>query len=324
MNATPFDSAIPFLSQALDIEQARPVLARQLGEIELHNARLTRHKPGRRCLIEYDAMTPAGPLTVIGKIRAKGLDARTHATLTTAWQAGVAVPEPLGLAPEFQMLLQRKAPGVPLTALLSGPRGVAHAHAAAGIIHQLHQASIPTDRRHTLADELQILHERLPAVAQQHPAWTERLKHLLAACDGLARTIPAPVGGARGVHRDFYADQVLVDGDCLLLLDFDLYCEGDPALDIGNFAAHIIEQSLREHGTPDALVDREKALVSHYLSLSGDECEHQQSVAVWTTLSLVRHIWISTRIPERCHVTGTLLDLCEQRLACCHDRIALR
>src|SRR5437773_3836244 len=29
------------------------------------------------------------------------------------------------------------------------------------------------------------------------------------------------------------------------LLDFDLYCQGDPALDIGNFVGHLTEQSLR-------------------------------------------------------------------------------
>src|SRR2546426_9353652 len=38
---------------------------------------------------------------------------------------------------------------------------------------------------------------------------------------------------------------VIVNGERLFLLDFDLYCEGDPALDIGNFLGHITEQSLR-------------------------------------------------------------------------------
>ncbi|MDQ3548329.1 MAG: aminoglycoside phosphotransferase family protein, partial [Chloroflexota bacterium] len=88
MSAALLDPAIPYLSQALDIEQVRPVLARQLGEIDLHSAQLIRHKPGRRCLIEYGATSPAGSLTFIGKIRAKGLDTRTHATLTVCEQVG--------------------------------------------------------------------------------------------------------------------------------------------------------------------------------------------------------------------------------------------
>ncbi len=319
MSATPFDPAIPSLGQALDIEQARRVLARQLGSIDIIAARLVRHKPGRRALIEYDAVLPAGPLTIVGKIRAKGLDTRTHATLLGAREAGLPVPEPLGLVPELQMQLQRKESGVQLTGELAGPRGLDLAQAAAEIAHQLHQAGIPTSRRHTLDDEMRILHDRLPLVGERHPYWADRLARVLDASDRLAATIPEPAGGKVGIHRDYYADQLLVDGDRVVLLDFDLYCAGDPALDIGNFAAHIIEQSLRELGSPVALADRERALVERYLALAGPG--HQQAVAGYITLSLVRHIWISTRIPERHHITGQLLDFCEQRLQNVRDRI---
>ena len=45
----------------------------------------------------------------------------------------------------------------------------------------------------------------------------------------------------------------------LYLLDFDLYCLGDPALDAGNFIAHVTEQSLRELGDATALAPVEEA-----------------------------------------------------------------
>jgi aminoglycoside phosphotransferase (APT) family kinase protein len=316
MTTAILDPAIPFLDRALDPSQALPVLARQLGEHVLHSARLIRHKPGRRALIEYDASTPTGRLTIIGKVRAKGLDVRTHATMVAARRAGVPVPEPLGLVPEFQMLLQCKEPGIPLTELLDGPRGEHLAEAAAELVHQLHRAAVPAERVHTLADEVRILHERLAIVAEHHPGWEPRLTRILDAVDGLAATIPAPSDRLTGIHRDFYADQVLVDGDRLILLDFDLYCAGDPALDIGNFAAHIIEQSLREHGRPAALVGRERAFVDRYLTLAG--VEQRRAVEAYTTLSLVRHIWISTRIAERNRLTETLIELSEQRLGIVH------
>lgn len=63
-----------------------------------------------------------------------------------------------------------------------------------------------------------------------------------------------------GIHHDFYGDQVIVMGDRLWLLDLDLYCQVHPALDMGNFIAHITEFSLREWGNPAALADRETAL----------------------------------------------------------------
>jgi aminoglycoside phosphotransferase (APT) family kinase protein len=162
-----------------------------------------------------------------------------------------------------------------------------------------------------MADELRILHERLPAVAGQHPAWAERIARVLAACDRLgAATPPARV---TGIHRDFYADQVLVDGPDLYLVDFDLYCAGDPALDVGNFLGHITEQSLRTLGDPAALADREAALTEHFLALAGEAA--RPAVRAYRTLTLARHIALSTQFPDRRHLTAALLELCEQELS---------
>ena len=47
------------------------------------------------------------------------------------------------------------------------------------------------------------------------------------------------------VHRDFYHDQVIADGDVCRLVDLDLVAVGDPALDIGNFLAHLIDECWR-------------------------------------------------------------------------------
>ena len=98
----------------------------------------------------------------------------------------------------------------------------------------------------------------------------------------------------------------------LFLLDLDLYCEGDPALAGGNFTAHLVEQSLRTRGDPRGLADREEALVERFLELSGTQ--RRDAVAVYETLSLARHIQISTRIPERRATAEAVLELCEERL----------
>src|SRR5206468_12183180 len=99
-----------------------------------------------------------------------------------------------------------------------------------------------SDLTHTMDDELHILHECLPLVAQQKPACAKRIERILSACDRLAATVPKPK--PCGIHRDFYPAQVIVEGSQLYLIDFDLYCTGDPALDVGNFVGHITEQSL--------------------------------------------------------------------------------
>jgi hypothetical protein len=212
--------------------------------------------------------------------------------------------------PELQMWVQRKVAGEPATHLLAGPGGTALAWRIAEAAHRLHRSSVTPRRTHTMADELRILHERLPLVAADRPEWAGRIERVIRACDRLGASLPrvAPTG----IHRDFYADNVLVDGPRLYLLDLDLYCEGDPGLDIGNFLAHIEEYSLRTWGDPDRLSAVEQALEERFVELSGEGV--RPSVRAYTTLTLVRHIHISTLFERRTHTTTALLDLCEERL----------
>ena len=103
----------------------------------------------------------------------------------------------------------------------------------------------------------------------------------------------------------------------LFLIDFDLHCEGDPGLDIGNFLGHITEQSLRALGDPQALADREQALEERFVALSGEAT--RAAVQAYATLTLVRHIHLSTLFPERRPFTSRLLELCEERLGHGHQ-----
>jgi thiamine kinase-like enzyme len=115
-----------------------------------------------------------------------------------------------------------------------------------------------------------------------------------------------------GIHRDFYPDQVLVGGEHLYLLDFDLYCEGDPALDIGNFVGHMREYGLRTTGSPDAFKEHEQAMVERFVQLSSEAT--RQRIEVYSLLTLARHVYLSTQFPERQSHTESLLGLCEEEL----------
>jgi len=108
-----------------------------------------------------------------------------------------------------------------------------------------------------------------------------------------------------------------VNGERLFLLDFDLYCEGDPALDIGNFLGHITEQSLRTLGDAGALADREQAMEERFVALSGAA---PAAVRAYATLTLVRHVYLSTLFPERRPFIQSLIELCEERLGVTRHR----
>ena len=324
------DAALPTLALALDPTAVRrefkhglPRLAGREGRVSVRSARVIRHKPGRRCVIAYDVRVkwpdrPRQEATLIGKVRSRRYGNEPFRLLEAIWNAGfesgsadgVSVPEPLGVIPKFRMWLQRWVQGTPSGALLAGPDGVALARRIAEAIHKLHRAGVPTERSHTMADELRILHECVPHVATLRPELGPRLERILKACDRLGAGVPST--NPCGIHRDFYPAQVLVNGARLWLIDFDLYCRGDPGLDVGNFIGHLTEESLRTFGNAAAWRDREQAMEERFVELSGQSV--RASVRAYATLTLVRHIYLSTQFAERTAWTERLAELCEERL----------
>jgi hypothetical protein len=320
------DEAMPQLVLALDPEHvreevlpvARPDAPRP--DVELQAIRVLRHKPGRRCLLAYDLFDPRAEtcLRIVAKLRARGADVRTHALNQQLWDAGFrggaarafAVPEPLGVVPRLGMVLQAWCEGESAERALDGADGLQVARHTAEALHSLHATGIPTHRSHDIGAELAILRERLARAAQSRPAWTARIESVREACEALARCVPPPT--SCGLHRDFYPEQILVDRETLTLLDLDLYAAGDPALDVGNFSAHLTERSLRLHGKSAAGADRVAAFERRYRQLAPDV--PPESIEIYGVLALARHIQISTTFPQREHATPLILDEVEERL----------
>ncbi|HWS14461.1 MAG TPA: phosphotransferase [Rhodocyclaceae bacterium] len=324
------DAALGDMARALDPVHMAPRLEAALrdfrpgsGPARLQEIRVVRHKPGRRCLIEYrlETATPDGSreLTLIAKARAKHRPetvferqrALSGAGFAEDSADGVSVPDAIACFPELNLWLQHKVAGVPSGELFGRPGAEPLGARIAEAARKVHRCGVPTKRSHAMADELRILHERLPEVVRQRPEWSGRIGRLLAACDRLGASVAAPV--ATGIHRDFYQDQVIVSGERLFLIDFDLYCIGDPGVDIGNFLAHVEEQALRETGDLGAYRAFAGALRERYLELAGSDAA--AAVDAYAQLTLVRHVYLSTLFPQRQPFTATLLELSEQRLA---------
>jgi hypothetical protein len=151
------DAKMPFVAAALrpgKVEECLATCCASLvddpGTLTVRGIRVVRHKPGRRCQIEYEvecdsSEPPTKIFTLLGKVRAKGLDKTTWEITRALWRAsfgensadGISVPRPVGVIPEFQMWLQWKVPGLPATELLLKPEGVALAARMAEAAHKL-------------------------------------------------------------------------------------------------------------------------------------------------------------------------------------------
>lgn len=324
-----FDAKLPTLERALAPLTIEPQLTEFLTRrdqsitgVTLHTVKLRRHKSGRRAVIEYGLEVRRGRNAtserLIGKLRSRTADVENLA----AWSElsagsfaadamdGVAIPQPLGVIQELHLTLQSFAAGQPLAERLTSPlTAEPAARRAATAIAKLHHSELLPGRTHTIADELDILAARYTALAAKRPAWELRLRNLLQDCRTLAQRLP--IVSPRPIHRDFYHDQLLLNGDRVWLLDLDLLCSGDPALDAGNFSGHLLEWGLRELQHQPALELARAAFTEQFLELSGSHA--RDAVEIYTSLTLARHVSISTQFTERAPFTEQILELCEER-----------
>jgi aminoglycoside phosphotransferase (APT) family kinase protein len=166
-------------------------------------------------------------------------------------------------------------------------------------------------RQHTLADELDILRARLASARDALPQLATRIGHVADACVRLAEAMPEVK--PRCIHRDFYADQAIVDRDRICLVDLDLLALGDPALDAGNFIGHLIELGLRRPREEARLSEAATAFEERFLEASREDSRRR--IHGFTTLSLARHIFLSTQFADRRAFIVRVLEGCEERLA---------
>ena len=95
------------------------------------------------------------------------------------------------------------------------------------------------------------------------------------------------------LHRDYHEKQVLIDGDRTVLIDFDTLCRGDPALDVGNFLAHLRLAALQT--VSDSISSEEAFLAGYGLADSLDFRRRMDSYLGSTLLRLACLYSFSTR-----------------------------
>ncbi|MFQ6550225.1 phosphotransferase [Aestuariibius sp. 2305UL40-4] len=296
---------IPGLSDALNGQLMGPKIAPSIGkDPQRLKPELVRLKPGRRALIRY--ALPGGQ-AVLGKLRAKGLDQRAasiQADLRVAGldgSSGVGVPTVRGALGHPALWLQTEVPGTPLGLLLQSGDAASALHRTGRALAVLHDTPPQTRTRWTLTDEMDVLRRAIG-----HGPYADLLSPARQAIEALPQAAPS------GLHRDFYFDQVIVDTDVIWLVDLDLHASGDPAIDIANFLAHLIELALRGGGDWTLLEPLGATFLRGYSATRPLPPQDRIDTLKW--LSLARHIAIAGGFEERRHTIPIIADLCRDRL----------
>ena len=150
--------------------------------------------------------------------------------------------------------------------------------------------------------------DELSGLADWSTRLGEYLPHKAPAFDAAMRTVTRKFGYVPAVHpapchRDFHEAQLLVDGNCCGMLDFDTWCDADPALDVGNFLAHIRLWELRNSSDASSF---ENAFIK--ASLDGKASSFLERVAIWKRAALLRLAAIYSFTSEADHIVNRLTD----------------
>jgi len=258
----------------------------------ISDSRLTiapvRFKPEKRAVLRVDTRVrhrlngTKHPLRVYLRINGKGEGAAT-ATLMQRLHDGFAshpavrTPRVLAYLAESQVTIVADVGGEALPLDLAGARLAGEALAA---LHAMPAAGVPV---RTVTDIMSDVADTVRTVAALAPELADTAGDLLATLR--QRATRDAEATPLLVHGDYHPGQLLLRDEYAVLLDFDRSHLGDPAADLGNYAAHVIYRSVTgDAGDPQPLVD---AVQEAYAVVFG-EAVHPRRMAFWTAVGLMQ------------------------------------
>ena len=313
-------------------------------QIQACTPKVMRHKPGSRCTILYHldygaelARHHGWPEIVVAKTYAgdKGFNAynsmRALWSSTLATSSAVTIAEPLAYLPDMKVLVQgpiheeQTLKTLIRSAMSSGTSEALHElhdytrKTAAGLA-ALHQAGVDYGETVTWEDELAEIRESSARLGAAIPELNDAATPLLARLETLAAEYPADAPGP--AHRSFRPAQVLLHKGKIGFIDFDGFCQAEPAMDLALFMAGIKNIGLSEsHHDEDHDAMGQEARLER-LTLLEALCEtfldeymvlapvSRQRITLWESLDLLNVVvgsWTKIK-PERIDNTMFLLE----------------
>jgi aminoglycoside phosphotransferase (APT) family kinase protein len=241
------------------------------------DTRVKKYVPARRCLFEFridyiDPQGASGSHRVFGKAYREGQGRKAYRRLRALFEGALPrsgplrLPEPYGCDESLDLVLQEPLRGLPLSQALADPRLPALATLAGRGIAALHAMELQLPERWTLTAEQGELATKVEAVAQAFPRHAARCRALRARLLDEVPRMGAP--GRATVHGAFRMSHVFAAGDRVGLIDLDRSGRGEPAHDLGRFAAHLIEAQVRGRIEEQAAQQVIRALVEGHRAAS--------------------------------------------------------
>lgn len=293
----PNDDKISTLSLLVDKRNQAQVLRDLLPkrpDLWQGTLHLLKYKPERRAVLRLDCS--GEPHAVVKLYKSSGYETARRVSQRFNSCGALRVAPVVGQSDQHQALSFGWLPGRLLGTAMKEPGFSAGELKPVGAaLAELHAQDGNGLPRQTGAD-----------IAKDLLAWADTLKILApdiaARAHALAYRLAARVADNavcdRPIHGDFYAQQVLIDGDQAAIIDYDQAKQGDPAADLGLFIANMERNVINGRLMAGQVGALKEGLLEGYARVSGKPIVPYLNIYVAALLLRQAGYFFSHRSPE--------------------------
>ena len=314
----PFDPAMPLLNRALDGQWIGQILRRRppgLRGPEPLAPAVTSYNPEVGAVVAYREPT-RNRVVAYGKVSPDATSGRLYLVMERLWQSEARRAGRLRLARPFAfradagLLLQAPVVGTPIGRERNRAVFLRLAEAAGPSLAAIHDAEIPFGPRRGIEELVARLESGLDEVALTSPALYLTLRRLTEQLAG--RTARGRAEPSVFSHGDFKWDQFLEHRGRFALIDFELFCQAEPARDLGYFCAYLPPSRPRDWRDGVAVEQLRAAFLRSYAEAPIDFERVGLYEAAVLGIRALSHVWqLRSGWELR---AGQLLDLAFERL----------
>ncbi len=206
-----------------------------------------------------------------------------HSGLDSSMNSALSTPKIYGFYEPDGVLLMEKVEGTTLHDLIGQDSFETGCVQAAKIIKKIHSVPIAGLGSFSIQQELKILFKQIEILQLISPGESKQFIEAYEILKDLLEVVQIS-SAYQCIHRDFYDKQVIYSKARTTILDFDNLTAGDPALDYGNFVAHLYLRSCQSPEHAGQIMKGEQSFIKEY---DADD-QFLKRVNWWRSTTLLR------------------------------------
>lgn len=300
----PFDPTLTRLPELYGLDMISLIKGRLMEnikpdseEVKATDCEILGYRLERRCVLRYtlnniEEEDPSEKYRVVAKIMRPGRSSGSLQAMirlasngfSSGADDGIAVPQIYYSDASLGAIYMENSPGTTLHLLIGKPIFDEACRQAGRLLRKLHTIDTEGLSPYTATDEMESFGRRFETATGLYPRLTGPFEEVVRH---LERRLAEIESGYDPVctHRDFHDKQILCSASRTTLLDCDNLALADPALDYGNFLAHLI---LRRMQAPEYAEDIGNGTKTFANSYGIADPDFKSRARWWMAASLVR------------------------------------